>query len=417
MFYFYRSITSIFSFVFKIIIYIRKLLGKEDKSRFREKINSNYYNIKKIEEKKLAWFHCASIGEMKSIAPIAHYLAKERGMQVLVTTLTLSSSKLFPTVFNKDLIFHRFLPLDTISLVKDFLKGWKPSIVMFVDSEIWPNFLFEIKKEKIPLLLLNARLTDKSFKRWNIIRSSAISVFNCFDRFVAASEDSKNNLKKLNLKNVDYFGNLKFSVKENFNDKNENSIKNKFIWCAASTHDGEEEICIDTHIKLKKKINKVVSIIIPRHIERAKKIEKLAKNYGLDVAMLNKGKIIEESKEIVVVNTFGYLQKYFSICNDVFIGKSLLKKFSGKGGQNPIEAAKSGCKVYHGPFVYNFDEVYSELAKLNISFKVSNSNELVEKLFQSYSNNNNLKLKNLENLNIYGEKILNENINIIEKYL
>ena len=107
MFYFYRSITSIFSFVFKIIIYIRKLLGKEDKSRFREKINSNYYNIKKIEEKKLAWFHCASIGEMKSIAPIAHYLAKERGMQVLVTTLTLSSSKLFPTVFNKDLIFHR----------------------------------------------------------------------------------------------------------------------------------------------------------------------------------------------------------------------------------------------------------------------------------------------------------------------
>ena len=210
---------------------------------------------------------------------------------------------------------------------------------------------------------------------------------------------------------------MKFSVKENFNDKNENSIKNKFIWCAASTHDGEEEICIETHIKLKKKINKVVSIIIPRHIDRAKKIEKLAKNYGLDVAMLNKDKIIEDSKEIVVVDTFGYLQKYFSICDDVFIGKSFLKKFSGRGGQNPIEAAKSGCKVYHGPYVYNFDEVYSELAKLNISFKVSNSNELVEKLFQSYSNNNNLKLKNLENLNIYGEKILNENINIIEKYL
>ena len=209
---------------------------------------------------------------------------------------------------------------------------------------------------------------------------------------------------------------MKFSVKENFHDKNKNNIKSKFIWCAASTHDGEEEICIDTHIKLKK-INKIVSIIIPRHINRAKKIEKLAKNYGLDVAMLNKGKIIEESKEIVVVNTFGYLQKYFSICNDVFIGKSLLKKFSGKGGQNPIEAAKSGCKVYHGPFVYNFDEVYSELAKLNISFKVRNSNELVEKLFESYTNNNNLKLKNSEKLNIYGEKILNKNINIIETYL
>ena len=99
-----------------------------------------------------------------------------------------------------------------------------------------------------------------------------------------------------------------------------------------------------------------------------------------------------------------------------FLLVNLLKKFSGKGGQNP-PAAKSGCKVYHGPYVYNFDEVYSELAKLNISFKVRNSNELVEKLFQSYTNNNNLKLKNLENLNIYGEKILNENINIIETYL
>ena len=417
MFYFYRSITSIFSFVFKIIIYIRKILGKEDKLRFREKINSNFFNTKKIKEKKLAWFHCASIGEMKSIAPIAHYLVKERGMQVLVTTLTLSSSKVFPKIFNNDYIFHRFLPLDTISLVKEFLKWWKPSIVMFVDSEIWPNFLFEIKKEKIPLLLLNARLTDKSFKRWNIIRSSAIHVFSCFDRFIAASENSKNNLNKLNLKNVDYFGNLKFSVKENFNDKNENNIKSKFIWCAASTHDGEEEICIDAHIKLKKKINKIVSIIIPRHIDRAKKIEKLAKNYGLNVTMLNNDKIIEESEEIVVVDTFGYLHKYFSICDDVFIGKSLLKKFNGKGGQNPIEAAKSGCKVYHGPYVYNFNEVYSELAKLNISFKVSNSNELVEKLFESYTNNNNLKLKNSEKLNIYGEKILNENINIIEKYL
>jgi 3-deoxy-D-manno-octulosonic-acid transferase len=418
----YRYFTNFFFPLFAFLIYFRSIVNKEDKTRFKEKIFSSHFKAHKDNNKKLIWFHAASIGECLSILPLIDKINSEnKNVNFLITTVTLSSSKLLKKKLNQyNNTVHRFFPLDLESLAEKFLSVWKPDLVCFVDSEIWPNFIFKIKEKNIPLLLINARITKKSFNKWKIVLNFAKEVFNNFDLCLAASEDSKNNLSKLQVKNLKYIGNLKYSVKSISSQliiSNKKKLDNFKTWCAVSTHDGEELIVLKTHLEIKKKYENILTIVIPRHIDRSSYIKKLTNKFNLNSQVLNDNDLINTNTEVLIINSYGVLSKYFNYCKNIFIGKSFIKKIENISGQNPIEAAKFGCKIVHGPYVNNFHEIYEHLKLLGIAEKVNTELELAKKITQNFETQIIKDQQQINLLNNYGDKILKETILELNTYL
>ena len=422
MLFIYRFITFFFYPFLIILIYLRKLLNKEDKKRFKEKIFPSCFSPQKNLKKKLIWFHAASIGEVQSIIPIIEKLIDDRkNLEILITTVTLSANNIIQKRLIKYInIKHRYFPLDINLLIKKFLDGWKPEKIIFVDSEIWPNLIIEINKRKIPITLINGRITKKTFNKWMLVPKFAKKIFNKFDLCLASSRESEKFLKKLDVKNLKYIGNIKFSGKigkDDLIDKDLEILKKKKFWCAASTHKGEEIFCLKTHLRLKKVYEDIVTIIIPRHINRSIEISKLCKKNNLSFQILNDKEIIDSQKEIIIINSFGTLLKYYKYSQSVFIGKSMIKKFHKVGGQNPIEAAKLGCKIYHGQYVYNFKEIYDLLKSYKVSEQIYSDQELSEKLIKDFTDLRNDQNKIVDNIDNLGQEILSDSIKEINKFI
>ena len=418
----YRYLTTLLFPIFLVLIFFRLVFKKEDSLRYKEKIFSSSFNIDRDPSKKLIWFHVASIGELLSILPLIDELNKSsKNINILITSVTLSSSKLFEEKLNQYTnVIHRFFPLDTEHLSRYFLNSWKPDLVCFVDSEIWPNYLFKIKEKKIPLILINARITKKTFDRWKIFSSFAKKIFNNFDLCFASSEESKNNLEKLQVKNINYIGNLKFSFKnklENLSKDNKKILDSFKVWCAASTHAGEELVILKAHKEIKKEYNNILTIIVPRHINRVSYIKNLSNKYNLNAQILNDNDTVDANTEILIINSFGVLSKYFNYCENIFIGKSFVKKLKLIGGQNPIEAAKAGCRIFHGPYIYNFKEIYTLLNSYGISEQVNNVDELSHKLLISFKKQANVNKELIGTLDAYGEKILKQTTEVLKKFV
>ncbi len=419
---FYRAVTLILYPVLIVIIFVRKLIHKEDNIRYKEKIFSSYFNVNRNKKKKLFWFHAASIGELKSIFPLIKEFNKKRNdLEFLVTTVTLSASHIardeFKNISNAQ---HRFFPLDVNFLIEKFLNLWVPDAIFLVDSEIWPNLIFNAKKREIPISLINARITKKTFLRWNKIESFAKQVFNSFDFCLSSNLETVKFLNKFKSKNVFYEGNLKLTSKieeKKIENLNHHLLKNNKCWMASSTHKGEEIFCLKVHLILKKKLEKILTIIAPRHISRVKDIEKLCKDLNLSSQTVDKNDIIQGEKDIIIINSFGVLPSYYKFIPSIFIGKSFLKKLEKVGGQDPIEAAKLGCKIYHGPYVYNFVEIYKLLEKNDISKKVENSDDLAKYLISDLRKRNNKLMKPSILIKNLSQKILEKNMKIINKFL
>lgn len=380
----YRILTNLFYPFLIIFFYFRKLRNKEHKIRFKEKIFSSCFNVLRKKNLKLVWFHAASIGEMKSILPIIEEINKKKSnFEFLITTITLSSGNLAETEFKQfNNVQHRFFPLDVDFLVKSFLSKWKPDFIFFVDSEIWPNLIINAKKNKIPLAIINARITKKSSKRWLRFPNTAKRIFKNLDLCLSSNKETQEFLLKFN-KNVFLTGNIKLisknllEVKENLNEK---ILIRKKIWLAASTHKSEEIFCLKAHLKIKKEFNNLITIIAPRHIVRVNEIQKICNSFNLKSQILNKDDLIREESEIIIINSFGNLDQFFKITKSVFIGKSINPKLKDQGGQSPIDAATLGCKIYHGPYVYNFKEIYEILKKNKITEEIKNFDELAFKI-------------------------------------
>ena len=406
MLFIYRIIINLIILIFPIIIIIRLFKKKEDPLRFKEKI---CFFSKKRSKGKLIWFHGASVGEILSVIPLIEKLENNNEIsQILLTSNTLSSSKIISNLQLKKTI-HQFFPVDTNYHTQKFLSYWKPSIAIFIDSEIWPNMIINIKKRSIPLVLLNARITKKSFNKWEFFNTTAKKIFEKFDLCLASSKESKKHLKLLGVKKLKFIGNLKFSQTEKRTDFLNWNLKKKFsskrIWCASSTHDTEEKLCALAHKRLKIKYKNLLTIIIPRHINRVHGIIEEAEKLNLKVHTHDSKNKINKNTDIYLVNSYGKTKSFFKICKTVFLGGSLIKH----GGQNPLEAARYGCKILHGPNVSNFREIYSLLNKYNLSNKVNNLNEIiknVDKLFNNKTNSKKIKNK----INILGNKILNSTL-------
>jgi 3-deoxy-D-manno-octulosonic-acid transferase len=413
MLFVYRILINLIVIFSPIIVLVRLLKKKEHPTRFKEKFG--FYSKKKLKG-KLIWFHGASVGEILSIIPLVEKLENNKNIkQILITSNTLSSSKILLNLKLKKTI-HQFFPVDTTYHTNKFLNYWKPSVAIFIDSEIWPNMINNIKKKSVTLILMNGRITDKSFKRWKIFKQTAKDIFQKFDICFSSNLKSLNFLRSLGAKKIKHIGNLKFSQTENSKTNLNKNIKNFFltkkIWCASSTHYKEEKICAEAHKRLKTKYKNLLTIIIPRHIHRVEKVINEIKELGLKIHVHESSKKIDPKTDIYLVNSFGQTKSFFKICKTVFLGGSIIKH----GGQNPLEAARYGCEILHGPHIWNFDEIYALLKKHKMSNKISNSNQLalkVNKALNNKTNSKNLKFK----IRILGNKILNSTLNEINFYI
>jgi len=421
MHFWYKFFTYLFFPFTPIYLNFRKFRKKEDQKRYIEKLS--IINIPR-KEGFLVWFHVASVGEAMSIIPLIDDFIKEKKINtILLTSITLSSGKILQKKFNDNhKVIHQFLPLDIPVLTKKFLNHWKPNLSIFIDSEIWPNLIYQINKKKIPLLLVNARITEKTFKRWLLIKSFSKKIFEKFNLCMASNKESEEFLKILGAKNVKNYGNLKFSHSENNSVKNLdsnflNKIKNRKIWCAASTHPTEEVVCGKAHLQVKDKYKDVLTIIIPRHIERAQKISTDLLNLNLKVALFSNYNQINSDTDVLIVDSYGESLKFYNISKCIFVGKSLVKTLALNSGQNPIEPARLGCKILHGPNVTNFTEIYNFLSSLRITKQVNNSSELGLSIVEEF---NNQEVKNeeiIKKIEIYGQNIFNNVTLELKKYI
>ncbi len=398
----YRFLINFTFILSPLIILIRLLKKKEDINRFKEKLG--LFSKKKIGG-NLIWFHGASVGEITSIVPLLEKFEKNKKVrQILITSNTLSSTNIIKSLKLKKVI-HQFFPIDTNFISKKFINYWQPKKAFFIDSEIWPNTILNLKEKKIPIILINGRITKKSFNRWRLAPGFAEKIFNNFNLCLSSSNESFRYLKALKAKNIKLIGNLKFSQTENTNtpiDKaTKNFVRSRKTWCASSTHNTEEIFCGLVHLRLKKKIKNLLTIIIPRHVERVDDIKKDLVNLKLKVHTHLPKKKIPKNTDIYLVNSYGLTKSFYNKCNNVFLGGSLIKH----GGQNPLEAVRYGCHILHGPDYSNFTEIYDFLKKNKISTKIKNQKDLIKNLIILLSKKN--KTKKIQNkLKNIGKKIL-----------
>ena len=401
----YRLLTCLILILSPIILILRLIKKKEDPIRFTEKFS---YFSKKKKIGNLVWFHGASVGELQSIIPIVEKYDKNKKInQILITSNTLSSSKIINN-FKFKKVVHQFFPLDVNILSKRFINYWKPSIAFFIDSEIWPNTLTNLKNKNIPTILLNGRITKKSYQRWLFFPNFANSIFNKFDLCLSSNNESKKYLKILGAENIKFVGNLKYTQSEqkiiDIKKNIKTFIKNKKVWCASSTHFNEEKLCGLVHKKLKEKYKNLLTIIIPRHVNRVESIKKELNNLKLKIHLDEPSSSIDKSTDIYLVNSYGKTKSFYNNCKNVFLGGSIVSH----GGQNPLEAARFGCNILHGKNISNFREIYEFLNKNKISSLIKTKAEFEKKLEILLKKKNNTSKTTRNKISKIGKKILKD---------
>lgn len=392
-----------------LIILYRILRNKEDSVRFGEKF---CFFSKSRKSGKLIWFHASSVGELMSILPIINYYENKKNInQILITSTTLSSAKILKKIKLKKTI-HQFFPLDLIFFSRIFLNYWKPSMAIFVESEIWPSMYKFINKRKIPLILLNARITKKTFNRWYFFKKYSLSIFKNISASYPQNIETINYLKKLKVKIIKYIGNLKFignpyENKKEFEKTLKSRLKKHLIWVAASTHDNEEILCAEAHMILKRKFKNLITIIIPRHINRVDKIFSDLKKKNLNIALHSSGAKDLKNVDIYLVDEYGLSENFYKISKTVFLGGSLINR----GGQNPLEPARYGARILSGKNTKNFVDIYKFLKSLGISMVVNNPIDIAKSIVFKSNKNGGEKIK------ILGNEILRKTTIEIDKVL
>mgnify|MGYP000317189752 CR=1 FL=1 len=410
MFLLYEVLAIIFILFSPIIFFIRLITGKEDVNRILEKYciySKNYKNVKTI------WFHGASVGEILSIIPIIKILEKNKKIKRILLTSTTKSSALIYNKYKFKKTIHAYYPIDENNLTKRFINYWKPHLAIFIDSEIWPNMFINLNKKKIPILLVNGRITSKSFYRWMKFIKFAKQIFSKITLALPQNKETAIYLKKLGVKNIKISGNLKYfgEIENNTDQKLIKFFKNKNIFCCVSTHNNEEKFIGQIHKEIKKVYKSLITVIIPRHINRTNYILNELEGNNLKVVTRSSGEKLHHKTDIYIVDTYGETQKFYKLSNICFVGGSLVPH----GGQNPLEPARNNNFILHGQYIDNFTEVYSMLSKLKITKKVKNVDDMKKIIL------NKIKHKQSKNviskLNLLGKNILKRNFNEINKYL
>ena len=367
---------------------ISVLRGKENPKRLWER-----WVTKQIKRPsgKLIWLHAASVGESLSLLPlIKKIIAYDPKINILITSTTKTSAEILEKISVPQII-HRMAPYDTFFVSKRFLKYWEPDLAVRVESEIWPRILVELKKNKIPNFLLNARFSKKSTVRIEKQAESASFLFSLFDCIHVQEKSTKETLTKVGVESqkIKVTGSLKDSreilpVDEDIIKQFQTVIGEKKIWLSACTHPGEDEIVLKAH----KKIGGVL-LIVPRHIERGKRIARLSRSMGFSTQLRSKSANIRAETTVYIADTMGEMGTWYSLSRAAFIGGSLVDK----GGHNPVEAVQLNTFILHGPHIYNSEEKYDKLRQVGVSLQVSGEKDIVQQILRLQGSNKKLPLK------------------------
>ncbi|OJX10535.1 MAG: hypothetical protein BGO77_03010 [Caedibacter sp. 37-49] len=376
----YRFLTSyLIESLLKVHIHFRLKKGKEDPRRYFER-----YGIPTLQrpDGPLIWFHAASVGESLSILSLIERLHElYPKFNFLITTNTFTSAKLINQRLPKKSL-HQFIPFDAKRWVQRFLAYWQPCCAIWIESELWPNRILETYAQNIPLILLNARLSDRSYQRWYRFQSFIRPLLSRFLLCLSPSSEQASRLKFLGAPNVIVLGNLKFSAKPlNYHEsdlkKLQLNIKKRPVWLAASTHPGEEGMIAEAHALIRKKYPELLTIILPRHPERGDEIVKLLSK-KFKVAQRSKDKTSFEDCEIYVCDTLGETGLFYHFVDIVFLGGSLVPI----GGHNLIEPALLKCAILHGPYTHKSTELVNLFKQHEASIEVQNAQYLATKVLE-----------------------------------
>ena len=411
MYFFYNILTNLAIIISPIIIIYRIVKGKEDVKRVGEKFC--IYSKKKSNKK--VWIHAASVGELMSIVPVIRKLEKNKKIKnILLSTSTTSSAKIFNKLKLKK-TSHIYFPLDNNFIVKRFINYWQPELAIFIDSEIWPNMFRNLHIKDIPIIIMNARITKRSFNKWQIFPNFAKQVFGKITLALPQNLETLKYLKLLKVRDIKTAGNLKYYGQKDNHDYSKKLLKNKFkdfkVWCAASTHFNEEILIGNLHKKLKKKQRKLITIIIPRHVSRTNEIKETLNKIELNCILHSSNEKIKKNTDIYLVDSYGETSKFYNLTNISFVGGSIIKH----GGQNPLEPARLGNYIISGPNVKNFKEIYAFLNKLKMSSITSDILKMENLILKRL--NNKTPNKNIKKIIKIGNDVLEKNLFYINKYL
>ena len=340
-----------------LFLWTRIARGKEDVARVDERRGIPTHPR---PAGRIVWMHGASVGECLALLPcIDEFVA--RGFHVVVTSGSIGSARVLGERLPAGSI-HQFVPLDVSQYALRFLDHWRPELVLLAESEIWPNIFRAIGKRRLPLILVNARLSPTSFSRWRTARKAAADVFGSIDLCLAQTKEDGERFAALGAREVRVAGNMKFDVTAPPADAADLSdlagrIGGRPAWAAVSTHQGEEEIVADAHLALRSQFPLLLTMVAPRHPRRADAVAQMLVRRGLRIARRSQDALVSDDTEIYLIDTLGETGLIYRVSKLAFIGRSL----TAKGGQNPIEAAKLNCAILHGPHVGNFREVYAAL--------------------------------------------------------
>ncbi len=336
---------------------LRASRGKEDRKRRYERYG---YPSAEKPAGPLIWFHAASVGESMAVIPLIEHV-NNLGINTIMTTGTVTSAQIVRKRLPQG-SFHQYVPLDLKPALERFLDHWKPDAAIFTESEIWPMTLMELANRKIPRILVNARMSDRSFKRWKNASGFAETLFETFSHVIAQSDLDAARFRDLGASPVDVSGNLKVDTdslpyEEGELNRLKAKIGNRPCWLAASTHEGEEEAVGKVHFHLKKSIPDLLTVIVPRHPDRAPGLVALLRENKLKTAQRSQNEAITPDTDIYMGDTIGEMGLYLRMVQIAFVGKSL----KASGGQNPLEPAMTGTPIISGQAVHNFRDAYSKL--------------------------------------------------------
>lgn len=352
--------------------------GKEDPARIGERRGMSQDTR---PHGPLVWVHGASVGEVLAAAALIEKL-RALNFRILLTSGTVTSAAIVAKRFPADVI-HQYVPYDSPRFVARFLDHWRPSLALFIESDLWPNLILASAARRLPMVLINGRMSQRSFPRWRRMASTISALLGRFDVCLAQSQVDAERFAALGSRNVVTTGNLKLDVPAPPADavRLERLMavtRGRPIIVGASTHPGEEEILVEAHRALAGFFPSLLSVIVPRHPDRGEAIARMIAASGLHAGLRSREELPTAATDIYVADTMGELGLFYRLAPIVFMGGSLVSH----GGQNPIEAVKLGASIVHGPHVFNFTDVYEALDRAGGARQADTQEALVKQLGQ-----------------------------------
>jgi len=353
----YRGLSSAAAPLASALIRQRLKRGKEDPARTDERRGLSH-DLR--PQGPLIWIHGASVGEVLAAAALIERL-RALNIRILVTSGTVTSAAIVARRFPPDVI-HQYIPYDAPRFVRRFLDHWRPSLALFIESDLWPNLILAGAARRLPMVLINGRMSQRSFPRWQRMSRSISALLGRFELCLTQSRIDAERFAALGGRNVLTTGNLKLDVPAPPADSARLErlmamTRGRPVIVAASTHPGEEDIVVAAHKSLSGFFPALLTVIVPRHPNRGAAVAQLVAAAGLQPALRSREELPMAATDIYVADTMGELGLFYRLAPIVFMGGSLVEH----GGQNPIEAIKLGAAIVHGPHVFNFSDVYGAL--------------------------------------------------------